>query len=119
MLTSGLRANTCGFCSVVFKRNGKGPIDAVCPTDEYLLLEVTPPRPTSTWIQSGAMTPAGLIGCRKSATIKMPHFDTWQSPRYEYSHPGYARGIPYCRPRRQVASLRSSLLARAGQLKPI
>jgi len=56
MITSGLRAKTCRFCSVVSKRNGEGPIDAVCLSDEYLILEVTPPRPPSTWIQSGAMT---------------------------------------------------------------
>lgn len=69
MLISGLRANTCRFCSLVSKRNREGPIDAVCLSDEYLSLEVTPPRLTSTWIQSGAMTPAGLTWCRKFTTI--------------------------------------------------
>lgn len=55
MLTSGLQANTCHFCSLVSRCNGEGPIDAVCPTNEYLIVGVTPSRLTSIWIHSGAV----------------------------------------------------------------
>ncbi|CAA9347602.1 hypothetical protein AVDCRST_MAG94-2619 [uncultured Leptolyngbya sp.] len=46
MLASGLQANTWRFCSLVSRCNGEGPIDAVCPTDEYLIVGATPPRLT-------------------------------------------------------------------------
>jgi len=104
MSTSGLRAKTCRFCSLVSKHNGEEPIGAVYPTDEYLILEVAPPWPTSLWMQPDPMPPEVVDLVQEiHSQAPAPFRQLAIAPDREYSRPGYARMIHYRRPARLFA----------------
>lgn len=90
----------CRFCSQVSKANGEDPIGSVEIVDDYLLIEATPPWPTTLWLEADPMPPEVTALVREINGQGGNLRPLAIAPDREYSPPGYVRVLHYRRPER-------------------